>query len=77
MSQEKNSLKPHMVEYLQGKGITNIDDLWSYAKTFASTNGYQIGGSYASFGKDISVSLLKNDTRETFKITLEEVKQKK
>lgn len=77
MSQEKSSFKPAMLAHLQKQGITEISELWAEAKNYANDNRYIMGGCYLSFGKDISVSLLKNDTHEKFKITLKEVKQNK
>ncbi len=72
----ENSTKPAMLAYLQKQGITEISVLWGYAKTYAKQNGYEMGGSYASFGKDITVILLKDGIRERFEISLEEVKEK-
>lgn len=72
----ENSTKPAMLAYLQKQGITEISELWGYAKTYAKYNCFEMGGSYASFGKDITVILVKNDIRERFKISLEEVKEK-
>lgn len=74
---EHSEMKERMLTYLRAQHITEIDMLWSYAKTFANQQGFEMGGSYASFGKDITVILLKDGIRERFEISLEEVKIKK
>ncbi len=71
----EKSFKPAMLVHLQKQGITEISELWGYAKTYAKQNCYEMGGSYASFGDEISVILVKDDIREEFKISLEEVKK--
>lgn len=72
--QEQSSFKPAMLAYLQKQGITEISELWGYAKTYAKNTCFEMGGSYASFGDHISVILLKDGIQERFKVSLEEVK---
>jgi hypothetical protein len=73
---ERSAMKERMLTFLRSHNITEVDTLWSYAITFAKQHGFEMGGGYASFGKEITVILLKDGIRERFKISLKEVKQK-
>lgn len=67
-------MKEELIKYLKTKDINHIDRLWSETKHYYNSRSVIMGGSYASFGADISVRL-KNDVR--FTVSLEEVKNGK
>ncbi len=71
---DANSLKKQFVDHLKTQGITDINVLWGVAKAFAKKKFYEMGGSYASFGKAITVHLLIKSKQHSFEISLEEVK---
>lgn len=61
------------ITYLKKKNITTVDALWSEAKAYAKIIGVEMGGAYASIGKDISVRLLIHRNQIKFTITLKEI----
>ena len=72
--------KADMIVYLKEQRITEISSLWGYAKTYvkekyeSETLAYDaMGGSYASSGNFISVTLVKGKQRCKFHISLKEV----
>ena len=69
-------LKEELVNYLKTKGIDDITSLWGYSKDFYNKQLREMGGSYASWGKSISVRLNNpiNNTPIRFDVALDEVR---
>ncbi len=67
-------MKEELVEYLKTKHISGVTSLWGEAKTYYKNKGIPMGGSYASWSTDISVSLNIDGEIKRFKVELEEVK---
>lgn len=53
----KSHLKSELVEHLKTKEIEDVNSLWGEAKDYYKSRLIEMGGSYASFGKDITVTL--------------------
>lgn len=66
--------KNQLIEYLKKQNIDNsVTSLWNYAKEWAENNKYVMGGSYASWGTEISVNLKIKEEQYRFNITLKQV----
>lgn len=66
-------LKSIFLQSLATSPVTNVQTLWACAKQYAEARGYIMGGSYASFGDCISVSIKDDDEVKRFTIGLKEV----
>jgi len=72
-----SEVKNQMIADLKEKASLHIENqislLWGYAKEWAKKKCYEMGGSYASFGKHISVHLIVNECHHRFDISFEEI----
>ena len=68
------NVKQTLIEHLKDCYIDNdIDKLWGETKSWFKSKLIEMGGSYASFGKEITVRVKINDDIITFKVSLKEV----
>jgi hypothetical protein len=67
--------KEVLLKHLKGKRVNDVVDLWAEAKNYYHNKGMEMGGSYASFGDDITVKLYHNNQKITFKITIDELRK--
>jgi hypothetical protein len=67
--------KEMLLKHLKGKRVNDVVDLWAETKNYYYNKGMEMGGSYASFGDDISVRLYRNNQKITFKITMDELRK--
>ena len=65
-------MKEELIEYLKTKDITTVLELWGHAKTYYKDKRIGMGGSYASFGDDISITLSTDKALTRFKVRLED-----
>ena len=83
MKDRKNNMWDHttliekkkLVKYLKTRTnfITDVHSLWSETKEYYKSQLIEMGGCYASFGNDITVSLNYHNIGFKFKVTLEEI----
>ena len=67
-------MKNELIKYLQTKRTDDVYALWGEAKSYYKSKLIEMGGGYASWGKDISVTLNVNGELERFKVSIEECK---
>lgn len=67
--------KDKLIAYLKTKSVKNINDLWGYSKDYYIKQNLEMGGSYYSDGKIISVILRVNlnDNLLRFIISLDDL----
>jgi hypothetical protein len=68
--------KQDLVNHLKSLKVKmNVHRLWGESKEWAENKGYCMGGSYASWGSDISVNLLVGKERiPRFEVHLNDLK---
>ena len=67
-------MKTDLINYLKTKHIYDVYSLWGEAKTYYKDKCIEMGGSYASWSKDISVTLNICGKLERFKVSIDECK---
>jgi hypothetical protein len=67
-------MKEELIKHLQTKRIDGVCTLWGEAKSYYKNKLIEMGGGYASCGKDISVTLNVNGVLERFKVSIDECK---
>jgi hypothetical protein len=65
--------KEVLLKHLKGKRVNNVVDLWASVKDYYNNKGISMGGSYASFGDEISVKIYDENQTISFKITIDEL----
>jgi hypothetical protein len=65
--------KEVLLKHLKTKKINDASDLWASAKEYYFHKGISMGGSYASFGDDISVKIYDENQIISFKIKIDEL----
>jgi len=70
----EDNVREELISHLKTRYINNdINRLWGETKSWFKDRLIEMGGSYASFGKDISVRAILNKKEIEFKVSLKEV----
>lgn len=67
-------MKEELIRHLKTKRTNDVCALWGEAKSYYKNKLIEMGGGYASRGKDISVTLNVNGQLERFKVSVDECK---
>lgn len=65
-------MKNELIKHLQTKRTDDVSALWSEAKFYYKNKLVEMGGGYASLGKEINVTLNVNGELERFKVSIDE-----
>ena len=69
-----DDIKLDLINYLKEQHIDDVVTLWSHSKHYMINKYGEMGGAYASFGKDITVIVNYNKEQYRFIVSLEEIK---
>ena len=65
-------MKKELLQYLKGRNIKEIEDLWSEVKHYFKSKQIEIGGSYSSWSKHVNVIYYEGENKIKFKVSLDE-----
>jgi len=71
---KQEEIKDDLVNHLKTLNyIDNVYSLWGESKNYMSNKYGEMGGAFASFGKDITVTVKCEDELYRFTVTLKEI----